>query len=131
MGVGSVTVCLYTLGPRREIRFHTPPPAAELDARPRDGTCRAQDGGDAVVSKERQLTVKKMSTTVQRTPTQVTTMYPVRSFEDKQSVRIRWTPGERFDSILDRLRQSSTSALGMGRAVHKMVAMRWCPGSAS
>ena len=62
MGVGSGTVCPYTLDPRREIRFHTPPPSAELDARPRDGTCRAQDGGDAAVSRVRQLTVKKMST---------------------------------------------------------------------
>ena len=54
---------LRMLDPTREIRFHTPPPLAELDIHPRDGTCLAQDVGDAVVSKKRLLTVKKMSTT--------------------------------------------------------------------
>ena len=63
MGVGSVLICPRTLDPKQEIRLHTPPPLAELDARPRDRTCRTQDGGDAMVSKERQLTVNKMSIT--------------------------------------------------------------------
>ena len=63
IGVGSVRVCSRILDPGREIRFYTPPLSAELTARLRDGTCRRQDGGDAVVSRERQLIVKKMYTT--------------------------------------------------------------------
>ena len=62
-GVGSIIGHPRTLDPRQKIPSYIPHPSVELDARPRDGTCRTQYLGDAMLSKVRHPTANKISTT--------------------------------------------------------------------